>query len=451
MPEEKYDLIVIGGGSGGVRAARRAAERGARVLLAESAALGGTCVNVGCVPKKLFYYAAGIAAQVSQAAAYGYARAATGAFAWQTLRDNKTAEIQRLNGVYNRLIKEAGVCLVQGNAALADGNTVTVAGKNYQAEHILLATGGEPVRPPLPGAEYAALSDDLFYLDTFPRRVIIIGGGYIALEFSGIFNGLGAETTLCYRAELPMRGIDNDMRQRLAAGIAASGVTVIAGAQPEKITASDNQQYTLHLENGATLTAELIVFATGRRPRTQALNLAAAAITPAKNGTLPVDENYRTCCPSVYAIGDLINTPALTPVATAEAEVFVRRMFGGDNTATVDYRAIPTAVFSRPGVAVTGISETAAEQQGLSVSVHAAAFKPMKSAFAGSGGESYIKLISDNASRKIIGAQMLGEDAAEIMQGIAVAIRAGATMADFSATIGIHPTSAEEFVTLLRG
>lgn len=443
----RYDLIVAGGGSGGVRAARRAAAAGARVLLAESAALGGTCVNVGCVPKKLFYYAAGLRETTEHAAAYGYPSAALGDFAWHTLRDNKSAEIKRLNAVYQSLLQESGVDIVSGHAALQDGNTVDINGSTYQAQHILLATGGEPVRPPLPGAEHAALSDDLFYLSEFPRRVIMVGGGYIALEFAGIFNGLGARTTLCYRADLPMRGLDSDMRQRLADGIAASGVSIAAGSAPERITAaSDGLQ--LHLQGGKTLEADLVVFATGRRPRTAALNLDSAGIAPAADGTLAVDADYRTACASVYAIGDLIPTPALTPVATAEAEVFVRRVFGGEREAAVDYQAVPTAVFSRPGLATTGIGEAAAAARGLDITVQRAAFKPMQSSFAGGSGESYIKLVSERGSGRVIGAQMLGADAAEIMQGIAVAIKAGATAADFGGTVGIHPTSAEEFVTL---
>ena len=449
-----YDLIVIGGGSGGVRAARRAAACGAQVLLAEGADLGGTCVNVGCVPKKLFYYAATLGTTLSNIGAYGYPNATVGDFSWQTLLDNKNTEIQRLNVIYQNLLQNSGVEIVKGMATLKDGNTIAINNTEYRGAHILLACGGEPIRPPLPGAELAALSDDLFYLKKFPKKVIMIGAGYIALEFAGIFNGLGADTTLCYRADLPMRGLDIDLQQRLATGIAATGITLRPGSTPQQLTQNDtppNTSTELHLQDGTVLSADLVVFATGRRPRTSALNLAAAGITPTKNGTLAVDENYRTSNANnapVYALGDLINTPALTPVATNEAEVFVRRLFGNDTQATVDYKAVPTAIFSQPGIATTGISEHAAAEQGIDIEVQTSNFKPMKSSFAGSSSESYIKLISARDSNKVIGAQMLGDDAAEIMQGIAVAIKAGATTADFHGTVGIHPTSAEEFVTL---
>ena len=441
------DLIVIGGGSGGVRAARRAAALGARVKVAECAQLGGTCVNIGCVPKKLFYYAAGFAEVARHAAAYGHTQAQVGAFAWETLCMNKDTEIARLNGIYEKLLTDAGVEIVRGEASLQDGNSVQVGAQTLRAQHILLASGGAPARPDIPGAELAAVSDDLFHLPEFPERVVLVGGGYIALEFAGIFNGLGADTTLCMRADLPMRGLDEELRRALAEGIAASGVTLRPSSVPTRLTQTADGTH-LHLDGGETLTADLVVFATGRRPRTAALNLSAAGISPAENGTLPVDADYRTACAGVHAIGDLINTPALTPVAIAEAEVFVRRVFGGEVDAAVDYDAVPTAVFSRPSLATAGLGEATAAARGWEVKVQRATFKPMKTAFAGSSATSFIKLISDAQSGKVLGAQMLGEDAAEIMQGIAVAIKSGAHLADFAGTVGIHPTSAEEFVTL---
>ena len=444
---EKCDLFVIGGGSGGVRAARRAAESGAKVVLAEQSELGGTCVNIGCVPKKLFYYAASYASEWRQAGAYGWRESTLGDMAWQHLLANKNAEIKRLNKVYADLLTTANVRVVNAAATLKDANTVQAGATVFRAEHILIATGGAPSRPPIDGGDLAVVSNDLFYLPALPRRIVLIGAGYIALEFAGIFAGLGAETTLCYRADLPMRGLDDDIRRQLAEGIAANGVCLRAGQAPTKIEqTADGKRLTL--ENGDTVDADLVVLATGRRPATDTLGLAAAGVEQRANGTIPVNDSYQSVCPSVYAIGDVLQTPALTPVATAEAEVFVRRVFKGDSQAAVDYDAVPTAVFCRPSLATAGISETTAQKRGLKIAVWAAAFRPMKSGFAGMPDKTHIKLITDAGNNRVLGAQMLGEHAAECMQGIAVAIKAGATKSDFDNTVGIHPTSVEEFVTL---
>lgn len=447
MAKFEFDLIVVGGGSGGVRAARRAAALGRRVLLVEAAALGGTCVNVGCVPKKLLYYAAGMRGLARLGPAFGFAAAEAGPFAWARLLANKDAEIARLNAVYEKLLSSAGVTVVRGMGRLEDGHAVRVGKAVFRGECVLLAVGGAPARPALSGGEMAEVSDDLFFLPDLPRRVAIVGGGYIALEFAGIFNGLGAETTLCFRADLPMRGLDDDVRRRLADGVAASGVRVLAEAVPERIARGEGGEKVLHLQGGETVVADVVALATGRRPRVAGLGLEAVGVAAdGPGGTIAVDADFRTYCRSVCALGDLIATPALTPVATAEAEVFVRRVFGGDGAAAVDYAAVPTAVFSRPGYAGTGVSEAAAARCGMAVTAHGAAFRSMRSAFAGGDGESFVKLVC--AEERVVGAQMVGEDAAEIMQGMAVAIRAGATRDDFLQTVGIHPSSAEEFVTL---
>lgn len=444
---KQCDLFVIGGGSGGVRAARQAAARGAQVVLAEQANLGGTCVNIGCVPKKLFYYSAGFGSEIQQAAAYGYANAQLGGVCWQTLRDNKDAEIKRLNGIYAKLLADAKVQVVRATASLESPTRVRCGDDLYEAKRILLASGGTPARLPIAGAELGVVSEDLFYLDHLPERVVLLGGGYIALEFAGIFTGWGVDTTLCYRADLPLRGMDSDIRQLLVGGMQQHGIKIKSGVVPVKIETTSGAKR-LHFDNGDTVDAELIVFATGRRPNTAALNLEAANITPQKNGTIKVDDSFQTSCPSVYAVGDLLQTPALTPVAINEAQVFVRRVFDGDTTATVNYATLPTAIFSRPQLATVGLNESAARTQNIDITVYKTQFRPMKTAFANAADETMIKLVVDAKSDRVLGAQMLGEHASEIMQGIAVALTAGATKADFDATIGIHPTSAEEFVTL---
>ena len=441
------DLFVVGGGSGGVRAARLAAVQGAKVMLAERTALGGTCVNIGCIPKKLYYYAAGVGEELRHANAFARPAADLGDLDWTSFVQAKDAEIARLRGIYQRLLETAGVEVLHAAARLQDANTVQVGDECVRAERILLAVGGAPVRMEIPGAELAAVSDDLFALTALPKRVIMIGGGYIALEFAGIFTGLGVQTALCYRAELPMRGLDDDLRLRLANGMEQHGINLYAGYSPEAIERSGDE-YRVSFGNGETLTADLVVFATGRRPVTEGLGLENVPIEARKNGTLAVNESFQTTCQSVYAVGDLLQTPALTPVATAEAGVFIKRVFGGDSEAQVDYDSLPTAIFSRPGVAICGVGEADAKKRGIKVAVYEAAFKPLKSGFAKAADESFVKLIISEADGRVIGAQMLGDYAAEILQGVAVAIRAGATKCDFDETIGIHPTSAEEFVSL---
>lgn len=443
---KKYDLLVIGGGSGGVRAARLAAETGASVLLAEKGALGGTCVNVGCVPKKLFVYAASYADDMDCAPAFGWPGASVGSFDWTALRKNKDTEIARLNEVYAGLLSRAGVTVAAAEARISGAQTAQVGSDSVRAEKILIAAGAEPARPPLPGAELGSLSDDMFRLPALPRSAVVIGGGYIALEFAGILSGLGVDTSICHRAELPLRGFDEDLRVRLAAEIAKRGVKVQGGTAPVAIEKSGDELQVL-LEGGRKLSAGLVLLATGRRPCTGNLGLEHADVVPGKNGVIEVDENYRTSCPWLYAIGDVISTPALTPVATAEAGAFVASAFGG-GSAPVDYDSLPTAVFSRPQLATAGMSEAAAEKRGIEVKVFRSEFRAMKRGFAGKDWMTFMKLVTDAASEKVLGAHMIGEDAGEIIQGIAIAIRMGATKADFDSVIGVHPTSAEEFVSM---
>lgn len=444
---KSYDLLVIGGGSGGVRAARLAAQHGAAVLLAERGALGGTCVNVGCVPKKLFVYAAGFSEDADTAASFGWTAAAAGQLDWNTLRENKNREILRLNGVYAELLNSAGVEVAAAEARIVGEQIVQVGEQQIHADKILLATGAAPVRPNLAGAELGVLSDDMFHLPQLPQRAAVIGGGYIALEFAGILSGLGVQTSLCYRADLPLRGFDDDLRAHLADEIAKRGVSVCGGNAPTGIQKTANALQ-VSLADGEVIPADLVLLATGRKPLTANLGLEHAKVTARPNGTLEVDENYRTSCPWLYAIGDVLATLALTPVATAEAGVFVARAFAGNTSAAIDYAHIPTAVFSRPPLATVGLSEAKASEQGLTTQIYKSIFKAMKRGLANKDWQTLMKLVVDADSGRVLGAHLIGEDAGEIIQGLAVAVRMGATKADFDATIGVHPTSAEEFVTM---
>ena len=445
---KKCDLLVIGGGSGGVRAARFAAATGARVILVEKAALGGTCVNVGCVPKKLFTFAAGFAEERECAAAYGW-RNAGGEMDWNVLRENKNREIARLNEIYAGILKDANVEVINAEARLSGEKTAQCGDTEIQADKILLATGATPSRPDMPGAAMGVLSDDMFYLPSLPRRAAVLGGGYIALEFAGILSGLGVETTLCYRADLPLRGFDDDLREHMAAEVAKRGVKIQSGNAPVALE-KYNDALQVRFADGDALTADLALFATGRRPLTDNIGLEEhAGVTPDGRGFLSVDDDYRVKdCSWLYAIGDIIQTPALTPVATAEAGAFVSRVYKNDKTATVDYAHLPTAVFSRPQMGTVGMSESAASKKDISIRTYKTVFRAMKRSFAGKDWETLIKLVVDADSGKVLGAHYIGDDAGEIIQGFAVALRMGATKADFDATIGVHPTSAEEFVSL---
>ncbi len=443
------DLFVIGGGSGGVRAARKAAATGAGVILAEKGALGGTCVNVGCVPKKLFVYAAGFAEESKLAQSYGWQNAAVGALHWQTLRDNKNQEIKRLNGIYDKLLADNGVKVINAEATLGGGNVVCAGGREYRAGRILLAAGGAPAAANIPGAELAMLSDDMFFLPQLPKRAAVIGGGYIAVEFAGILAGLGVETTIVYRADLPLRGFDDDLRRSLAAEMAKHHITIRKGFAPSGLH-KDGDSVRISFDGGGDdLHADMALMATGRKPQTASLGLDKVGITPRKNGTLEVDDDFATTAKGVYAIGDLLQTLALTPVAIAEAEVFVARAFGGAK-AKMDYDNIATAVFSSPPLATVGMSEQAAQQAGYKVRVYRSTFRQMKHSLdtSGDGGMSMMKLVVSADDNKVLGVHIAGKDCAEMIQGFAVALKCGATKDDFDSTIGVHPTSAEELVTM---
>jgi len=442
-----YDLFVIGAGSGGVRAARMSAQYGARVAIAEERYLGGTCVNAGCVPKKLFVYAAEFAHSFRDAAGFGWQLGAA-KFDWPALRDNKNREIARLNGIYSELLDKAGVTVIEGSARLLGSNRVAINGGEYSARHILIAVGGWPWMPGIPGGELAISSNEVFHLKEFPRRVIIVGGGYIAVEFAGIFNGLGAQTHVVYRGELFLKNFDQDLRTGLAAQMANQGVKLHFDDDIVRIEKNADGALDVTLRSGASLVVDAVMYATGRKPKTSGLGLENTAVALDDQGAIKVDDRFATTAPGVYAIGDVIDRVALTPVAINEAMVLADNLFNGGNGA-MDYSNIPTAVFSQPTIGTVGLSESDARAQfGDNIKIYRTEFRPMKQTLAGGSDRVMMKLIVAADTARVLGCHMLGDAAGEIIQGLAVAIKAGATKRDFDATVGVHPTAAEEFVTM---
>ncbi len=442
-----FDLFVIGAGSGGVRAARFAAGYGARVAVAESRYLGGTCVNVGCVPKKLLVYGAHYAEDLDQAQGYGWTiDGAT--FDWKTLIANKDREIERLNGIYRNLLIDSGVTLMQAHARLVDPHTVEVEGRQYTAEHILIATGGWPFVPEIPGREHAITSNEAFYLDELPRRVLVVGGGYIAVEFASIFRGCGADTKLLYRGELFLRGFDGSLRDHLKDELIKKDIDLQFNTDIARIDKQPDGSLLAVLKDGRTLEADCILYATGRRPMLDGLGLESLDVKLDDRGFIAVDDQYRTSTPSILAIGDVIGRIQLTPVALAEGMAVARRLFKPEEYRPVDYNTIATAVFSLPNMATVGLTEEEARKQGHKVVLFESRFRPMKLTMTGGLERSLMKLVVDAETDKVLGCHMAGPDAGEIMQGMAVALKAGATKRIFDDTVGIHPTAAEEFVTM---
>ncbi|MES2936965.1 MAG: glutathione-disulfide reductase [Pseudomonadota bacterium] len=444
-----FDLFVIGGGSGGVRAARMAAQRGARVGLAEAAALGGTCVNVGCIPKKLYSYAAHFADDFRDAAGFGWDLEAP-RFDWDRLKTNRRKEIARLNGVYEHLLRTAGVETLRGWARLDGAQAVQVqmdgGARRCTARHILVATGGTPSVPHFPGCELVVTSDGMFDLDPFPRRLLVVGGGYIACEFASIFNGLGAQVTQLYRGEQVLRGFDGEIRQFVAAEMGKHGVDLRLHADVHAIEkTADGLRVTL--QDGGTVMADTVLYATGRIPNVSGLGLDAAGVAQGVSGAVKVDAHYASSVPSVHALGDVTSRVQLTPVALGEAMVLVDRLFG-DGRRGLSYEFIPTAVFTHPNIGTVGYSEEAAREKYGEVTIFRSDFKALKHTLSGSTERTLMKLVVDTATDRVVGLHMVGADAGEIVQGFAVAMKAGATKAVFDATVGIHPTLAEEFVTM---
>ncbi|MBU2156866.1 MAG: glutathione-disulfide reductase [Gammaproteobacteria bacterium] len=442
-----FDLFVIGAGSGGVRAARFAAGYGARVAVAESRYLGGTCVNVGCVPKKLLVYGAHFADDFEQAQGFGWSLGEA-KFDWSTLISNKNREIDRLNGIYRNLLVGSGVTLLEGHARIVDEHSVELSGKRYSAKHILIATGGWPQIPEIPGNEHAIGSNEVFFLEQLPKRVLVVGGGYIAVEFASIFNGLGANTSLLYRGELFLRGFDGAVRRHLQEELSKSGVDLQFNSDIARIDKQTDGSLLATLKDGRVFETDCVFYATGRRPMLDNLGLENTHVQLDERGFIKVDEQYQTTTPSILAIGDVIGRVQLTPVALAEGMAVARRLFKPEEYRKVDYRMIPTAVFSLPNIGTVGLSEEEAKEEGYSVQVFESRFRPMKLTMTESQERTLMKLVVDSATDRVLGCHMVGPDAGEIVQGLAVALKAGATKQLFDETIGVHPTAAEEFVTM---
>lgn len=445
MAEHDFDLFVVGAGSAGVRAARMAGGFGARVAIAEDRYLGGTCVNVGCIPKKLLVYASHFSEDFEDAGGFGWT-VGKSTFAWKSLIQRKDVEIERLHRVYAELLAAAGVTTIKGHAGLADPHTVVVDDKPYQAERIVVATGSWPVVPEFPGSEYVITSNDAFFLDELPQRVLIVGGGYIAVEFAGIFAALGSATTLIYRGPLFLRGLDHDIREFLAAEMTKKNVELVFNTTIEAVE-KVRGQLKAHLSDGSQREAERIFYATGRTPNVKGLGLEALGAKLDARGAVIVDEDFRSSVPSIYAIGDVINRVKLTPVALAEGMMLAKTLYGGSR-GPLNYTDIPTCIFSQPNVGTVGLTEEQAREQCGACKVYKSTFTPLKHTLSGRNEKTLIKLIVEQDSDRVVGAHMVGPDAGEIIQGIAIALKAGATKATFDATIGIHPTMAEEFVTM---
>ena len=439
-----YDLFVIGAGSGGVRAARMSASHGAKVAVAEEYRVGGTCVIRGCVPKKLFVYASHFAEEFEDSAGFGWT-VADAKFDWPTLVKNKDAEIDRLNGIYIKNLEASGVEILQGRAIVKDANTVTLDGRDITAKYILVAVGGTPFMPQIEGVEHAISSNEAFHIEALPKDIIVVGGGYIAVEFAGIFNGLGVDTTLVYRGAQILRGFDNEVRDHLAAEMAVKGVSIKTESDIAAITKTDNG-YTVTYQDGSTQDTGLVMYATGRVPMTDGLGLENAGVELGAKGEIKVDAYSKTNIDSIYAVGDVTARAELTPVAIREGAAFAETVFN-DNPLAVDHSIIPTAVFSQPSIGTVGLGEEAAREAGLEIDVYAASFRPMKNTLSGNPEKMLMKLIVDKADDKVLGLHIVGPDSGEMIQAFGVAITMGATKAQFDATIAVHPTAAEELVT----
>ena len=441
-----FDLFVIGGGSGGVRAARIAASHGAKVAICEEHRYGGTCVIRGCVPKKLFVYASHFHEDFADSASYGWDTTVNG-FNWQTLLQNKNQEIDRLNGIYEKLLDNAGVTIFNGHGKLLDANTVQIGDETISADKILIATGGTPFKPDISGIEHSITSNEAFYLEQFPKRVIVVGGGYIAVEFAGIFNGLGADTTLAYRGEQILRGFDEDIRNHLAEEIVKKGINLKLNSNIESIKLLDNGEKEVTYTDGSKQVVDCVMYATGRKPNTDNLGLESTGIELGKKGEVIVDKESRTNIKHIFAVGDVTDRIALTPVATMEGHAFADSEFG-NNPRKPDHSNVPSAVFSQPPIATVGLTEEQARTQYKNIDTYRSEFRILKHTLTDNQERTFMKLIVDADSDIVIGAHMVGADAAEIMQGVAIAIKAGATKSDFDTTVGIHPSSAEEWCTL---
>jgi glutathione reductase (NADPH) len=448
MADQDFDLFVIGGGSGGVRAARIAAGHGARVALAEADRYGGTCVIRGCVPKKLLVYASRFAEDFSDAAGFGWT-VDTPRFNWPSLIAAKDREIARLEGLYQNTLKNAGVTLFSERATLSGPETIRLENSDQEirAKKILIATGGIPfVDPGLDGRDNVITSDEAFHLEILPERIVIVGGGYIAVEFAGIFNRLGAETTIVYRGDKILRGFDEDLRDALTEVYHSRGIRILSNHTIPKVEATSDGKR-VHVDNGAVLEADVVMYATGRVPNVKGLGLAALGIECGWNGHVVVDEEFRSSVPSIYAVGDVTDRPQLTPVAIRDGHAFADREFAG-MTRDIDYEIVPTAVFSTPEIGTVGLPEHLAIERAHALDVYISRFRPMRVILAGRDERAMMKLIVDRESQRVIGCHVFGPDAAEMVQMAAIAMRMEATKSDFDRTMALHPSAAEELVTM---
>ncbi|MGU7814679.1 glutathione-disulfide reductase [Burkholderia sp. AW49-1] len=441
-----YDLFVIGAGSGGVRLARMSASYGARVGIAEEEQIGGTCVLRGCIPKKLLVYASHYPHELEDAKGFGWTFGA-GTLDWPALIAAKDREINRLSDIYIDLLRQSGVAMHAGRATLVDAHTVAIGDRTIRARHIAIATGSRPSLPPRPGIEHAITSREALSLATLPARIAVVGGGYIAVEFAGIFNGVGSQVDLFYRGEKILRGFDDDVRQFLTDEMTRQGVAIHARAVVESIARADDGTLSVRVGDAQHGPYDAVLYATGRVPNVDGLGLERAGVMLDARGAIAVDAYSATSVPSIHAIGDVTSRPQLTPVATRDGGLLARTLFGGARVAA-DHDYVPSAVFSQPEVATVGLTEADARRLHDEIDIYRTSFKALRHTLSGRDERTLMKLVVARDSQRVIGAHMVGRDAGEIIQGIAIAIRAGATKAQFDDTIGIHPTAAEEFVTM---
>ena len=441
-----YDLFVMGVGSGGVRAARMSAQYGARVATAEDRYMGGTCVNVGCVPKKLFVYASHFSDDYRQAQGFGWDEAKP-KFHWPVLLENKNQEIHRLNNVYRGLLDGAGVTHYDGRARIVDEHRISINDQTVTTDKILIATGGWPSIPDFPGREHVISSNEVFFLETFPERALVVGGGYIAVEFAGIFHGLGVETHLSYRGPLFLRHFDLDVRRFINDELAGKGMRLHFNSSVAEIRKLADESLQVIFADGTEMNTDLVLYATGRQPNVSDIGLESVAVASRENGAIIVDEEFRTSVPNIFALGDVTDRIQLTPVAIAEAMAFSSTQFNAIHK-VMDYDGIATAVFCQPNIGTVGLTEEDARAEYGKIEVYRSSFRPMKHTLGGSDEKTMMKLVVDCATDRVVGVHMVGPEAGEIIQGLAVAYKAGATKSVYDATVGIHPTSAEEFVTM---
>lgn len=445
MTTYDFDLFTIGAGSGGVAGSRRAASYGAKVAICESRRVGGTCVLRGCVPKKLLVYGSHFADEIDDARGFGWT-INDHHVDWAKLIETKNRELDRLNGIYIRMLRDAGTHLLEGHARIIDAHTVEVNGTRHTAKYILIATGSRPVRPEIPGAELGISSDEALDLPQIPRRALIVGGGYIAVEFAGIWRGVGSEVTLAVRGDNVLRGFDCDIRESVAEALTKRGITTLRETVVRSIERDENG-LSVRLAGGEMIETDVVLFATGRTPNSQNIGLEEAGIRLDKNGAIEVNSFSQTNIPSIYAVGDVTNRINLTPVAIAEARAVAETLFH-DNPMEMSHENVPSAVFCQPPVGSVGLSEEDARAKYGKIDVYRARFRPMKHTLTGRDERTMMKLVVERATNKVVGAHMVGPDAPEIIQGIAIAVQCGATKAQFDRTVGIHPTAAEEFVTM---